>query len=133
MQTHKVRLYVESLKKAVGTESVVVDKPTVQVFGGKAGLPIVKTFPTHDVITTTKYEYVLPKEQERLIEIVKEVVSKLGFQLEVIDVAQRDFFDEPLPKEVKALKHFPVLAIESEARLVAGFSQEDVERFLSHA
>jgi hypothetical protein len=132
VQTPKVRLYVESFKKAVGTESVVVDKPTVQFIGGKTGGATMRIFPTHDVITTTKYEYILPEEQERLVEIVKEVVFKLMLQLEVVDVTQRDFFDEPLPKEVKAFKSFPVLATESETRLVTNYSREDVEKFLAH-
>jgi hypothetical protein len=104
----------------------------------------------------TKYEYVLPEEQENLVEIVRDVASKLGFKLEVIDVTQRELSAEDLaseadkfatvvqsnvedhstrvPVEVKELKNsaFPVLATESDTKLATNFSREDVERFLSH-
>ena len=126
MEAHKVRLYVRSLKKDVGTETVVVDVPITQIVKN-----VIRVFPTHEVKTVTKYEYGLPEEQERLVEIVKEVAIKFGLKLEIIDVAQRDSFDEPIPKEVKKLKNYPVLATESETVLATGLTREDVERFLS--
>lgn len=147
-----VRLYVKSLRKAVGKENIVIDKPFFQyIYRG-----IVRYFPTHDVITVTKYEYVLPEEQENLVEIVTDVASKLGFKLEVIDVTQRELNAENsaseadkfatvvqsnvedhstrVPVEVKELKNsaFPVLATESDTKSATNFSREDVERFLSH-
>ena len=127
-----MRLYVKSFQKNVGTEKIVIEKPTPQLLGGRFG-GAHTTFPTHDVKTITKYEYELPEEQEHLIEIAKEVALQFGLKVETIDVGQMDFFDESLPKEVKKLKNFPVLATESEAVLATGFSREDVERFLSHA
>jgi len=129
----KVRLYVCGLRKAVGTENIVIDKPTVQILSSDPRGPILppRIFPTREVRTVTKYEYVLPGQQERLVEIVREVASQHGFQLEVIDVTQMDLFDEALPKEVKALKDFPVLATESQTQFALDFSREDVERFLS--
>lgn len=126
-----VKLYVKSLEKPVGTENIVIDKPTVQMIGSRFG-NIIKVFPTHDVQTVTKYEYVLPEQQERLVEIIRDFASKSGFNLEVIDVAQMDYFDKPIPKEVKALNDFPVLAIDSQVQLILDFSREDIERFLSH-
>jgi len=127
-----VRLYVNSFKKAVGTENIVIDKPSVQILSGTRLGNVIRTYPTREVRTITKYEYVLPEQQESLVEIVKEVAFKFGFQLEVIDVGQMDFFDKPLPKEVKAMKNFPVLATESYVQLASDFSREDVERFLSN-
>ena len=93
---------------------------------------IIKVFPTRDVQTMTKYGYVLPEQQERLVEIVTEIASESGFGLEVIDVAQMDYFDKPIPKEVKELNDFPVLAIDSQVQLALDFSREDIERFLPH-
>jgi hypothetical protein len=127
MEVPKVRLYVKSLEKPVGTENVVIDVSVTEIVRN-----VVRVFPTHEVKTVTKYEYELPEEQEHLIEIVKEIVAKFGLKLEIIDVGQMDFFDEPLPKEVKQLKNFPVLATESKMQLATGFTREDVERFLSN-
>lgn len=131
VEVPKVRLYVKSLKIAVGIENVVIDKPTMQNLGGGRAGNILRVYPTHEVRTVAKYEYVLPEEQEHLFEIVKEVALKFGLKLEIIDVAQRDSFDEPIPKEVKKLKNYPVLATESETVLATGLTREDVERFLS--
>jgi len=127
----KVRVYVNSSREAVGTENVVIDKPTVQILSSDPHVALPpRVYATREVRTVTKYEYVLPEQQERLVEIVREVASKYGFQLEVIDVAQIEPF-EALPKEVEALKNFPVLATESQTKLALGFSREDVERLLS--
>jgi hypothetical protein len=127
MEVPKVRLYVKSLEKPVGTENVVADVPVTIIVKN-----VVRVFPTHDVKTVTKYEYELPEEQEHLIEIVKEVAAKVGLKLEIIDAGKMDLFDEPLPKEVKQLKNFPVLATESKTQLATGFTREDIERFLSN-
>jgi hypothetical protein len=132
MEVITVKLYVKSIEKAVGKENIVIEKPTVQIIG-EFGPPIVRTYPTREVQSLTKYECVLPEDQQHMIEIVKEAVSRLGFQLEIIDVLQRDFSDKPLPREVTDLKGFPVLAIRSKTVLIRGFSREDVEQFLSQS
>ena len=132
MEVLKVRLYVKSLKKAAGVENIVIDKPSMQNMGGGRAGNILRVYPTQDVRNVTKYEYELPEEQEHLIEIVKEVVAKVGLKLEIIDVGKMDFLDEPLPKEVKQLKNFPVVATESKTQLATGFTREDIERFLSN-
>jgi hypothetical protein len=151
-----VRLYVKSVKKAVGKENIVIEKPFFQYLGSRAFPGNVRYFPIHDVMTVTKYEYELPEEQEKLVEIVTDVASKLGFKLEVIDVTKRELSAEDsaseadkfatvvqsnvedhstrVPVEMKELKDsaFPVLATESDTKLATNFSREDVERFLSH-
>jgi len=130
MEVPKVRLYVKSIEKDVGTENIFIDKPTALIINIASGTTI-QTYPSREVRTVKKHEYVLPEQQKRVVEIVKEVVSKFGFQLEITDVGQMDLFDKPLPKEVRELKDFPVLATESKTQLATGYTREDVERFLS--
>ncbi len=130
MEVPKVRLYVKSIEKDVGTENIFIDKPTALIINTASGTTI-QTYPSREVRTVKKHQNVLPEQQKRVVEIVKEVVSKFGFQLEIIDVGQMDIFDKPLPKEVRELKDFPVLATESKTQLATGYAREDVERFLS--
>jgi len=132
MEAPKVRLYVRSLKKKAGFENVVINVPIVQNMGEQPLGGVIRVYPSRQIQTITKYKYALPEEQEHLIEIVKEVALKFCLKLEIIDVEQMDSFDEPIPKEVKKLKNFPVLVTESETVLATGLTREDIERFLSH-
>jgi len=133
LETSKVRLYVNSSKVAVGTENVVIDKPTVQIIASNPlyiNVPP-RVYPTREVKTVTKYDYALPEYQSRIVDTVREVASEYGFELEVIDVAQLDFMDGDLPKAVRALGDFPVLATKSQTQLALDMSREDIEQLLS--
>ncbi len=130
MNIPTVKLYVKSLEKPVGTENIVIDKPTVQMIGGRSGF-VIRTFPTHDVKTVTKYEYELPEEQEHLIEIIKEVALQFGLKLEIIDVGRENVLHRAIQKEFEKIRLFPTLVSDSSMVLEGTSTKEQIEAYLS--
>jgi hypothetical protein len=139
MSNSKVRLYVKSLKTVTGTTEIErevftrtpSDRPDrVKVEGKVAeGTFRVRLFETE---TEPKYDFVLPEDQQRVVEMVKQIAFKYGLEVEVVDVAKENALHRFLEKEVKKLKVFPTLIIDSAEKIEGKITEKQAESVLSH-
>ena len=118
MNKRKVTLYVKSVKNAVGTEMILLQRR-------RAGV-----FPMWDVGSTAKYDFVLPPHQKRVMETVKEIAPKHGFEVEIVDVTRMGVLHRTLQKDVRKLRTFPTLITDSGKKLETRFSRKNIEWLL---
>jgi len=121
MNKRKVTLYVQSIKTLIGTEEWgqwgYVASPSIR----PGGYRLVQDYKTY---SEPKYERVLPEDQKKFVEIVKDIASKHGFDVEIVDVAKE--------KERK-IKIFPTLITDSGEKIEGSMPQEQVELMLRKA
>jgi glutaredoxin len=77
------------------------------------------------------YGYVLPDDQKAIVETVKRLCEKHGFEVRVVDVTRENLLHRVMQEEVSKIKTFPTLITGSGGRLEGNFSEEQVESFLS--
>ena len=128
MVNKKVTLYVKSTKTAIGTEKI--DRHYFQ-----AGPPVkvsgYRIIPKHEVESLTKYSFVLPEDQNRVVEMVEDIAPKYGFKAEVVDVTKENILHRVLQEEVKQIKTFPTLVTDSGEKIEGNISEEQIESLLS--
>jgi len=76
-------------------------------------------------------DYVLPDDQKAIVEIVKKVCEKYGFEIKVVDLARENVLHRAVQEEVSKIKIFPTLITDFGGRLEGNFSEEQVESLLS--
>jgi hypothetical protein len=118
MSVSRVRLYVKSVKTVTGT--IKVERLTVT----RSRLP-----PT--VRTETKREYILPEAQQRTVEMIKNIASKYGLEVKVVDVARENVFHRAIQEEREKIRAFPALLADSGERIEDNITEEQAEHFLS--
>jgi len=120
MESRRVTVYVRSAKKAAGAEQWgewgYVISP-----GLRGGYRLIPDYKTHSEVT---YENILPEDQEKFVEMVKAVASRLSFDVEIVDCARR--------RGVR-IKKFPTLVADSGEKIEGVVSEEQVESFLAEA
>jgi hypothetical protein len=136
----KATLYVKSVKTVTGTESFerraflnkIGDYPDRIEIEGKRmnGTFVMKAYQTE---TEPRYEFILPEDQQRVVEMVKEIASKHGLEVEVIDVSRENVLHRAMQREFENIKTFPTLIADSGEKLKGNFSQEQIESFLSES
>ena len=85
--SRQVTLYVKSTKTKVEDGQVRREKTVVALRvplwgAGNAS----STYQYYDVENISHYDYVLPEDQQRMLEDVKELGVKYGFNVEVVDL-----------------------------------------------
>jgi hypothetical protein len=127
MANRKIMLYVKGVKTVIGTEE-----------WGRWGLRLspgvrlgYRQVPDYKTYQETKYESVLPDDQKRVVEMVKEIAQKYGLDVEIIDVTLENALRRVLQEEIKKIKTFPTLIADSGQKLEGNFSEEQIELFLS--
>ena len=115
----KLTLYIKSDKTAVANERLDIK------FGSG------RVLASDDISSITRYEFILPWNQEAIVEMVKDVASRHFFELEVVDVTREDVLHRFLHKEVKRLKIFPTLTADSGVKIEGNISKRELELLLS--
>ncbi len=131
----KIRVYVESVRRVVGTDQVArefyrVDPLTMPQSGASVagGHHIIQE---HKVETVTRFEFVLPKEQMRFVEMVESFASEHGFELEVIDMGRKNNLERRIQKKLMGTKIYPMLVTDAGHRIEGNISREQLEFLLS--
>jgi glutaredoxin len=130
----RLTLYVKSSRNFV-SRTVDVEKVTVQNWGSTGGTgpsyraPLFGS-PYHDTFTKTKTDLVLPDDQKRIVEMVKEIASKLGLEVEVVDVAKENALHKAIKREPK-ITTYPTLMTDSGEKIEGELTKEQVKPFLS--
>jgi hypothetical protein len=128
----EIRVYVKSVKVPIGEELVEGLYPI------KRGYSTVFRDGFYEVKRKITYGYVLPDDQNAVIEEVKRLSERYGFELRVIDVSKEEVSDplvllQRIWRRLKGIKHLPVVETNRRARLRAPFSQSELERFVSES
>jgi hypothetical protein len=126
----QVKLYVKSKRKAVGNVGVEREAEAGQnIAGTMSGQGGVRSYRHHRVEMTTVYEYVLPDDQRKAVELLEEIAPKNGFEVVVIDLGRFSRFGRAFSKEFRGLRVLPTLKTYS-GRTLTRFTTQDVETFL---
>jgi hypothetical protein len=135
----EVTVYVKGVKTLTGTKeferrttgiSKLGDSPDrIELDGKRAdGTFIVKTYVTE---VEPAYEFVLPEEQQIIVDLTKKTASKLGLEVKVIDVGKENILHRAIQKEFEKIRHFPTLVSDSGMMLEGISTKEQIEVFLS--
>lgn len=130
----RITLYVMSSKNFV-SQTGDVEKFTVQNWGSTGTGPSTTHVPLfgqtyHDTFTGTKTDFVLPEDQKRIVEMVKEIASTLGLEVEVVDVAKESAIHKAIKREPQ-ITTYPTLMTGSGEKIEGELKKEQVETFLS--
>jgi glutaredoxin len=124
----KGTLYVKSAKTAIGTEKIDRQYFTAGPSPKVGGFRII---PKYEVESITKYNFVLPEDQSRVVEMVRKLAPKYGFDVEVVDVTKESIIHRVLQEEIKGIKTFPTLIIDSGEKIEGNISKEQIKSLLS--
>jgi hypothetical protein len=131
----QITLYVRSKRTAVknvrtGKDSQTGYGVTPGAGSGRSGMrPDVLGYYVPSIMT--KYDFVLPEDQQRMIENVKEAASRFGFDLEIVDLARRNAFSRWRLEHSKRIKTLPALMTDS-GEIVEGVkTKEEIEALLT--
>jgi hypothetical protein len=69
------------------------------------------------------YSYVLPEDQEMIVEAAKQLAERLGFAVRVVDVTKENVFTRLLREEFKKIAVFPTVVTDSGARAKSSLRQ----------
>jgi hypothetical protein len=134
----KVRLYVKSVKTVVRTTETeheifgrtALDQPgRVKVEGSLAG----GTFRLRQFAEETepKHDYVLSEDQQKLIEMVKDIAREHCLEVEVVDVAKENVLRRVIQKEKEKIRTFSALIAGDGQKIEGEMTEKQVESFLS--
>jgi len=136
MNELKITLYVKSEKRAVKNEEVGMKTHSRYGawadWGSEYAAPRnVSSIPTYETVVVTKYSWVLPENQEKILNMVRDVAEEEKVGLEVIDVNEVGHLHKIFSSDFRQLKVFPTLVAGSGRKLEGEFSKEDLGLFLS--
>lgn len=135
----QVTVYVKSVKTLTDTKqferrtprlSKLGDSPDrIELEGKRAdGTFLMKTYVTE---TELIYEFVLPEEQQGIVDLANETASKLGLEVKVIDVGKENVLHRAIQKEFEKIRVFPTLVSDLGMMLEGISTKEQIEAFLS--
>lgn len=135
-----VRLFVKSVKTVTGeTEferrtivNKIGDSPDRIEIEGKRmeGTFQVKAYETE---TEPQYEFILPEDQQHVIETVREVASKHGLEVEIIDVAKESVLHRAVQEQIERVRIFPTLVVGTALKIEGDMTKKQIESILAHA
>jgi len=143
LQMNRLRrlvVYVKSVKTVTGTKEYerrtlvrkLGDRPNRIEVEGKImkGTFVLKAYETE---TEPQYEFVLSEDQQRIVELVKEVASDCNLEVEIVDVAKENALHRAIRKEFEKIKTFPTVSTGSGEILTGVTTKKQLEAFLSKA
>ena len=122
----RITVYVRSMKVLVSETLVEEPYPVKKGYGPYE----ISKHTTFQAKLEKKYSYVLPDDQKELVEVVKRLGERYGYELNVVDVAKETAIHR-LWRKLKGIKTFPVIETNRRGKLQAPFSKSELERFIS--
>jgi glutaredoxin len=118
MSYSRVRLYVKSVKTITGTAEVMHRR-----WGARGG--------GYDEEIRPEYDYVLAENQQKIVEIVKQIARRYRLEVEVVDVSKENVLRRALQKEREKIRTFPTLVAGSGQKIEGNITEKQVESLLS--
>lgn len=129
--SYQVTLYVKSKKTAVKNAQEGYQNITsiynVGMLGGGAGT----YYSVYDVKTSTDYGFLLPEDQQRMLEDINKIASEYGFKVEVVDLAKKNALTKYRLEHSEKIKNLPSLVNDSGEIAEGVLTKEQIEAFLS--
>lgn len=132
-----VRLFVKSVKTVTGIEETEreiftrnpLNHPSRIQIEGKVteGTYRLRQFETE---TEPRYEFILPEDQQRVVEMVKEVASKRGLKVEVVDVTKENVLHRTIQEEFERIRTFPTLMLSSGEKIEGNMTRKQIESIM---
>jgi hypothetical protein len=130
----EITLYVRSVKRPKRNAQVFVSKGGAAVTGVQipsGGNP--RAYSYSDAETIIEYDFVLPEDQERMVEETKELASEHHSVLTVVDLTKKSAFSKWRFNHSKKIKTLPALVSDSGEVAEGVMTKEQIEAFLSKA
>jgi hypothetical protein len=127
MSGSKVRLFVKSFKTVTG-----VKEYEHHVSTRETGADIKYDVEPYETEAEPEYEFVLPEDQEKVVEMVTEAAGKKGLQVEVIDVTKENILHREIQEGLEKIQAFPTIVVGSDHKVEGITTKEQVDDALSH-
>ena len=85
----------------------------------------------YDVKKVPAYAYVLPENQKKISEMVRDVAERMALTVRIIDVSKENFVRRGIQRKAEGIRTFPALVIDSADRIEGEINKEQIESFLS--
>jgi hypothetical protein len=115
MSISRLRLYVKSVKTITGTAEVMH----------------ARLRESHAVEIEPMHDYVLTEDQQKVVEIVREIARRHNLEVEIVDVTRENILHRVIQEEREKIRAFPALLADSGERIEGNISEEQAESFLS--
>ena len=99
----------------------------VGTLGGGAGTP----YSVYDVKTGTEYGFLLPEDQQRMLEDINRIASEYGLKVEMVDLAKKNTLTKYRLEHSEKIKNLPSLVNDSGEIVEGVLTKEQIEAFLS--
>jgi hypothetical protein len=126
----QVTLYVKS-KKTKGADLLVGREKTIATLNANARASDIGTLQYYDVERIPHYDYVLPQEQQEMVEYVKELGLRYGFRVEVVDLEKKDILSRYRLTHSNKIKTLPTMVTDSGETFEGVMTKEQIETFFS--
>ena len=77
------------------------------------------------------YEFILPEDQQRIVDMVRNISHILLLDVEIIDVSKENVLHRITREERERIRTFPALVADKGQRFQGQMTEENVESFLS--
>lgn len=122
MKTSDVRLYVKSVK----TVTEIHQEEIPEYY---ASPDLQETF--HVEVTEPTELYIIPEDQQKTLEMIKNIASNNGLKVEVIDLGPENILHRAIEEERKKIKTFPTLMADSGEKIEGEITEEQAKTFLT--
>lgn len=131
--SRQVTLYVKSKKVKVEDGKVGRQKTVMR---WKVPSPwgtgdVSSTDQYYDAENITHYDYVLPEDQREMVEDVKELGARYGFNVEVVDLSKKNALSKFELEHSKKIKTLPTVVTDSGKIFVGIMTKEQIGTFFS--
>lgn len=86
---------------------------------------------SYAVETEPKHEFVLDEDQQKIVELVREIAVKHRLEVEVVDVTRENVLRRTIQEERERIKTFPTLVVDSGKKFEGEMTREQVESVFS--
>jgi predicted metalloenzyme YecM len=131
---NQVTLYVKS-NRIKGADRKLVRLKTIVTLGSIMTFPYPwsSKFPYYDVERITHFDYVLPKDQQEMMENVKELSLKNDFKVEVVDVGKMNVLSRSRLKHSEKIETLPATVTDSGEIFEGVMTKQQIETYFFKA
>jgi hypothetical protein len=130
----QVTLYVKS-NRIKGADREFAREKTIVTLGGVMTnpYPYASKFPYYDVERITHFDSVLSKDQQEMMEELKELGLKYGFKVEVVDLGKMNILSRSRLKHSKEIEMLPAIVTDSGEIFEGVMTRQQIETCFSEA
>jgi len=131
---NQVTLYVRT-SRIMGADQKFVRQKTIVTLGGDRTnpYPYASKFPYYDIERVTHFDSVLPRDQQEMIEGLKELGLKYNFKMEVVDLGKLNLLSRSRLKRLMKIRTLPAMVVDSGEMFQGVMTKQQMETCFSKA